>query len=112
MSAEFKTFFQAATTHAPFDYQRRLAEDSQCKSRLIDVPTGCGKTAAVVLACLWNRVALPSLSNQLSTINSSAWPRRLVYCLPMHTLVEKYSPLAPAKSHHANRARGSVLENA
>jgi hypothetical protein len=25
-----------------------------CQSRLIDIPTGLGKTAAVVLAWLWN----------------------------------------------------------
>jgi CRISPR-associated endonuclease/helicase Cas3 len=38
-----------------------------------------GKTAAVVLAWLWNRVQRPD----------SEWPRRLVYCLPMRTLVEQ-----------------------
>jgi CRISPR-associated endonuclease/helicase Cas3 len=46
---------------------------------LIDVPTGLGKTAAVVLAWLWNRVHE----------KSESWPRRLVYCLPMRTLVEQ-----------------------
>src|SRR5207249_24969 len=45
----------------------------------INVPTGCGKTAAVVLAWLWNRVAL----------QRENWPRRLVYCLPMRVLVEQ-----------------------
>ena len=79
--ANFDQFFQAAfaQTAVPFDYQRRLAEDPKCKSRLIDVPTGCGKTAAVALAWLWNRVAL----------QRADWPRRLVYCLPMRTLVEQ-----------------------
>ncbi|MCB1077800.1 MAG: CRISPR-associated helicase Cas3', partial [Verrucomicrobiae bacterium] len=46
---------------------------------MIDVPTGLGKTAAVILAWLWNRVKL----------RSAEWPRRLVYCLPMRTLVEQ-----------------------
>lgn len=57
-STDFEKFFELATgiTTGPFDYQRRLAEDPECKSRLIKVPTGCGKTAAVVLAWLWNRV--------------------------------------------------------
>ena len=60
----FKTAFaRRATT---FDYQRRLAEDSECKSCLINVPTGCGKTAAVVLAWLWNRVFVSSLNAQPS----------------------------------------------
>ncbi len=76
----YKEFFEKATGgRSPFDYQRRLAEDPECKSRLINIPTGCGKTAAVVLAWLWNRV-----QEQRPT-----WPRRLVFCLPMRTLVEQ-----------------------
>ncbi len=38
-----------------------------------------GQTAAVVLAWLWNRIYL----------GDETWPRRLVYCLPMRTLVEQ-----------------------
>src|SRR5207247_4060401 len=57
-------------------------------SQLINVPTGLGKTAAVVLAWLWNRF-LAILNNKPSSINSPQWPRRLVYCLPMRTLVEQ-----------------------
>ncbi len=87
MSADsFKTFFRAATGRAsdPFDYQTRLAcgNDGQGRaggSLLIDVPTGCGKTAAVVLAWMWNRVVQ----------QRPGWPRRLVYCLPMRSLVEQ-----------------------
>ncbi len=37
----------------PFDYQRRLAEEPW--PDLLDVPTGMGKTAAVVLAWLRKR---------------------------------------------------------
>ena len=49
----FEQFFEAATRHAPYDYQRRLAGGDAgrpCESQLINVPTGLGKTAAVVLA--------------------------------------------------------------
>ena len=86
----FEQLFKAATGHAPYDYQRRLAEGDGgglrlCQSQLINIPTGLGKTAAVVLAWLWNRV-LPTLNPQPSTLNSPQWPRRLVYCLPMRTL--------------------------
>src|SRR5438105_14963617 len=70
--------FENATGHLPFDYQKRLAE-GECRSRLINIPTGLGKTAAVVVAWLWNRVQL----------GNPKWPRRLVYCLPMRTLVEQ-----------------------
>jgi CRISPR-associated endonuclease/helicase Cas3 len=90
----FGDFFKAATGHEPYRYQCRLAcgekgegesesawldHGTSCESRLINVPTGLGKTAAAVLAWLWNRVALAR----------SDWPRRLVHCLPMRTLVEQ-----------------------
>lgn len=75
----FDDFFKAATGHSPYGWQLRLGEDPECQSRLIDIPTGLGKTAAVVLAWLWNRVHHQNPN----------WPRRLVYCLPMRTLVEQ-----------------------
>ncbi len=86
----FEEFFETATGHAPYDYQRRLAGGDAgraCASQLIHVPTGLGKTAAVVLAWLWNRLA-PTLNPQPSALNP-AWPRRFVYCLPLRTLVEQ-----------------------
>jgi len=58
----FGQFFETATGHAPYDYQQRLAggdAGQSCESQLIHVPTGLGKTAAVALAWLWNRVAPP-----------------------------------------------------
>lgn len=82
----FDTFFQAATQNSPYGYQQRLAGGDSgrpCESLLIDVPTGLGKTAAVVLAWLWNRVGHPDPAHR------DTWPRRLVYCLPMRTLVEQ-----------------------
>ena len=102
MPSDFITFFHTATRHAPYTYQCRLAcgprrdrEDAStwlshgaaCRSLLIDIPTGLGKTAAVVLAWLWNRVIMNSNNDQPSTVRR--WPRRLVYCLPMRTLVEQ-----------------------
>ena len=87
---DFKEFFKQVAggqkEHEPYPYQKRLAgaaEDNKggrsCESLLIDIPTGMGKTAAVVMAWLWNRVIL----------QRPDWPRRLVYCLPMRTLVEQ-----------------------
>jgi len=78
----FDDFFHAATGNRPFDYQRRVASEgteTNCHSQLIHIPTGLGKTAAVVLAWLFNRVQR----------GNPTWPRRLVYCLPMRTLVEQ-----------------------
>ena len=91
MLSDFSIFFHTATGHAPYAYQCRLAcgeganldDDStlvcgtDCRSQLIEIPTGLGKTAAVVLAWLWNRVIVNSIDDQPSTINQR-WPRRLV----------------------------------
>lgn len=82
MGTGFDQFFAKAAGHTPFDYQRLLAggdSGNHCESHLINIPTGLGKTAAIVLAWLWNRVDL----------RRADWPRRLVYCLPMRTLVEQ-----------------------
>lgn len=101
MPQTFPAFFQTATDKSPYDYQYRLAcgegapaevTGTPCQSLLIDIPTGLGKTAAVVLAWLWNRIALPyQNSNPPSAMREplAPWPRRLVYCLPMRTLVEQ-----------------------
>ena len=99
----FVAFFHRATGVVPYDYQCRLAcgpnvmpnqpetltSGATCQSQLISIPTGLGKTAAVVLAWLWNRIGVPSLHSQQPALNSPQWSRRLVYCLPMRTLVEQ-----------------------
>lgn len=111
-ATDFDRFFHAATDHWPFDYQRRLAcgtrpadpletdwlhRGTPCVSRLIRVPTGMGKTAAAILAWLWNRLHVPRAAAFPEHDNHRAgdrgpshpWPRRLVYCLPMRVLVEQ-----------------------
>jgi len=82
--ATYDEFFRSAfnAPEGPFDYQRRLALDDSLHS-LINVPTGAGKTAAVLGAWLWRRQH-----------NSSTVGRRLVYCLPMRTLVEQTRDVA------------------
>jgi CRISPR-associated endonuclease/helicase Cas3 len=58
---EFRAFFKAATWeeksqegHDPYPFQIRLALGEELPE-LIDIPTGLGKTDAVVLAWLWRR---------------------------------------------------------
>src|SRR6267142_1265931 len=94
---DFGEFFEEATGNPPYGYQCRLAcgDDADpekpetlmaarnCSSLLINIPTGLGKTAAVVLAWLWNRAGCAKADHR------NEWPRRLVYCLPMRTLVEQ-----------------------
>jgi len=76
---DFDMAFCALTDHGPFPWQRELYErlikgdiPSSC-----DIPTGLGKTAVVAV---W-LIALAHGAEKL--------PRRLVYCLPMRTLVEQ-----------------------
>jgi CRISPR-associated endonuclease/helicase Cas3 len=69
---------------APFDYQRELALKPW--PDLLDVPTGMGKTAAVVLAWLWKR-GWHAIDRKEQPDEPT--PRRLVYCLPMRVLVEQ-----------------------
>lgn len=75
----YRDFFRQATDREPFPYQVRLAESDTWPAR-IEIPTGLGKTLAVVVAWLWRR--------QHSTLQART-PRRLVYCLPMRVLVEQ-----------------------
>ena len=73
----FDEFFRCATGHECYRYQRQLAEAEEWPDALT-APTGLGKTAAVVLGWCWRRLKMPDNT-----------PRRLVYCLPMRTLVDQ-----------------------
>lgn len=79
----FAQFFSAAAGGwLPYPYQVRVAE-SQEMPALLRVPTGAGKTEAATLGWLYRCFEHPSRSVRDAT------PRRLVYCLPMRTLVEQ-----------------------
>lgn len=80
----FEQFFLTVTGHEPFPYQKQFAEGVW--SDVLDVPTGLGKTAAVTLAWAWKRGLRPE--GQRGEVDP-ATPRRLVWCLPMRTLVEQ-----------------------
>lgn len=82
----FDSWFEEATGHKPYPFQCQFADSSALGHALptfVDIPTGCGKTAAVVLAWLWRRRFHPDLAVRQAT------PKRLVYCLPMRVLVEQ-----------------------
>ena len=72
----FDAFFLQATGKPPLPYQRRLATAPW--PDILDIPTGLGKTAAVILAWIHKRA-----------LGDPDTPRRLVYCLPMRVLVEQ-----------------------
>jgi len=88
----YRDFFIQATgnPNGPYPYQSRLAEAKANEfPQLLDIPTGLGKTAAVVLAWLWRRRFAPDTQHSALGTRHSAFPRRLVYCLPMRVLVEQ-----------------------
>ncbi len=64
---------------APREWQMDLAQDEIPRSRLIRIPTGYGKTLGVLGAWLYHRIER----------KDEAWPRRLVWTLPMRVLVEQ-----------------------
>jgi CRISPR-associated endonuclease/helicase Cas3 len=98
MKTEYDEFFACAyrrqgdAQFSPFDYQRKLANGGfgpraeQPWPELLEVPTGMGKTAAVVLAWLWKRGWRQDRQKEVADHQT---PRRLVYCLPMRVLVEQ-----------------------
>jgi CRISPR-associated endonuclease/helicase Cas3 len=77
----FDSWFASLTaaSSAPHDWQRSLSASSEPRSRMIRIPTGMGKTLGVFAAWSWHRIHL----------RNRAWPRRLVWCLPMRVLVEQ-----------------------
>ncbi len=72
----YTDFFRQMTDVNPYPYQTRLGEDPW--PDVLCIPTGLGKTAALSVAWLWKRLQ-----------GDAETPRRLVYCLPMRTLVEQ-----------------------
>lgn len=81
----FDEYFKKATGgQSPYPYQRVFAEHDSIPE-LLSVPTGVGKTATAILGWLWQRQERPATT-----------PRRLVYCLPMRTLVEQTRDCATA----------------
>lgn len=78
----YEDFFNLAFGKSPFAYQQRIALDTKIPA-LVNAPTGAGKTAAILGAWLWRRQKSPQSVG-----------RRLVYCLPMRTLVEQTEKVA------------------
>ena len=82
MISSFEDLVGAATRGClPYPYQSRLADEGL--PEVLAVPTGAGKTLAAVLPWLYRRRFHPDPDVRLVT------PRRLVYVLPMRTLVEQ-----------------------
>jgi CRISPR-associated endonuclease/helicase Cas3 len=77
----YDEIFAQATGRAPYPYQRRLALTDGLPVAL-SAPTGAGKTAAAALAWLYRRRFAAEAVRRVTA-------RRLVFCLPMRTLVSQ-----------------------
>jgi CRISPR-associated endonuclease/helicase Cas3 len=75
-SSDFIEFFRAATGSGPYAYQRALGE-AAVPPAVLNVHTGAGKTQALIVSWLYARRVRKTGS------------RRLVYALPMRSLVEQ-----------------------
>lgn len=102
----FRTAFSGLKTEGPdpYPYQRRLAESSELPD-ILQIPTGAGKTAAVILAWLWRRRFHADERIRQRT------PRRLVYCLPMRVLVEQTAERAHEYLRHLELTEEAGEEN-
>lgn len=77
----YRDFFRTATGKPPYPFQEAFAATAELP-HVLEVPTGAGKTATAVLGWLWRRL------HGNEQIRASTG-RRLVFCLPMRSLVEQ-----------------------
>jgi CRISPR-associated endonuclease/helicase Cas3 len=79
--SSFESWFAklAGSAVPPHSWQRSLVAEQAPRSQLIRIPTGMGKTLGVLAAWSWHRLHRAD----------DAWPRRLVWCLPMRVLAEQ-----------------------
>ncbi|UED86307.1 type I-G CRISPR-associated helicase/endonuclease Cas3g [Streptomyces profundus] len=81
LGVSFGAFMRRATGREAFPFQERLAVEGL--PELLRVPPGSGKTEAAVLPWLWRLLEHPDAGVRAGT------PGRLVFVLPMRTLVEQ-----------------------
>jgi CRISPR-associated endonuclease/helicase Cas3 len=104
---DFSEWFSKVTGHeTPRDWQSQLAAATVLRDRLVNIPTGFGKTEGVLAAWSFHRIFK----------QNDEWPRRLVWCLPMRVLVEQTAGVARQMMDHvaehvdkANRPRLHIL---
>jgi CRISPR-associated endonuclease/helicase Cas3 len=79
MSLSFSAWCESTFGRPAHPWQRALGEDADPQHRMLRVPTGFGKSHGVLGAWLFHAVHR----------GDPRWPRRLVWMLPMRTLVEQ-----------------------
>jgi len=91
----FEALFELATGYRPYAYQRELAAATPPPD-VLRVPTGSGKTQALLVAWMHERLV------------AQRGPRRLVYALPMRTLVEQTVGVATELRARVGLAEGEL----
>jgi CRISPR-associated endonuclease/helicase Cas3 len=82
-----QAWFQMLTGHeSAHPWQQELMGQETCRSQLVQIPTGLGKTEGILATWSFHRVRN----------SDDRWPRRLVWCLPMRVLVEQTEQVARA----------------
>lgn len=81
----FDEFFEALHGHAPYPWQRALAQRAVAGSwpRVIDLPTGSGKTACIDIAVF----ALACQAEEASDQQTA--PRRIFFCVNRRVIVDE-----------------------
>ncbi len=92
----YKDFFWALTGFKPYPFQIRYSQDNY---NILSVFTGAGKTETVLIDWLW-KIYLKEETVQ----------RRLVYCLPMRTLVEQTYKRAKKYIEEFNKISGLTIK--
>jgi CRISPR-associated endonuclease/helicase Cas3 len=90
---DFPELFRRATGREPYHYQLELAVGP--RADVLEAPTGSGKTQAIMSSWLYQRALGDA-------------PRRLVYALPMRTLVEQTAHVAVELRRRVGRSRDDL----
>lgn len=96
----YERLFNNATGKYPYPYQIEFATSDELY-HYIDIPTGTGKTANIILGWIWKRFCQEGN-------NKEKVPRRLVYCLPMRVIVEQTRDNALKWLYNLNLLSGEV----
>lgn len=102
MAIEFESAFLSLTGYAPLRWQTRLHEDYFRSGGLptsVSIPTGLGKTATMAI---W----LIALAQQMKYDGKPVLPRRLVYVVDRHAVVDQATRFAETLRENLAKANG------
>jgi CRISPR-associated endonuclease/helicase Cas3 len=102
VTAQFVQSFQALTGYSPLGWQSRLYKEYFSRGELpeaVDVPTGLGKTAVMVL---W----------LIARAHGASVPRRLVYVVDRRSVVDQATEFAIAVRQRLEQPEASGLKSA